>query len=438
MIPGPNKNGRQSWLDGLRGIAAVIVAWFHFTVGEMQVPFRLFGEEPAEQNRYFIQLPPFRILFAGQAMVSLFFVISGYSVPIAIIRLRGQKGNAEFYRKITSSVVRRGFRLYMPVLVLCIISHLLFFVGAYHFVFGEGEGCAGAEPWSNGLSHFKCFILSILSTLQLAGPYYTGGLNSQLWTMFVELKGSLAIYLTLLALVSASSRTRAITIACFASVFVFFGMHQFFCFFAGLLFAELDTMSSISPGSTLPTMDIQKSSKTRSRLNQAVILAVFALGTYLLCLPYNDDFPSDYWFPSDIDILPFWEGRSIRIYSWYSIGAVMLVGAIRHLTTIKNLLQTSLCRFLGEISFSLYLLHQTVIRVFRNPILQFVCWKLFGMGFRPTRDDEAGGYVYFLSWAVAAGVIGPVLVVSATFMARVIDRRSIALAYQVEERLLGS
>jgi peptidoglycan/LPS O-acetylase OafA/YrhL len=148
-MPERSMDGRQRWLDGLRGVAAVIVAWFHFTVGEMKIPYRGFNDEPAEQNRHIIQLPPFRILYAGKAMVTLFFVISGYSVPLAIIRRRSQNNNADCYRKLTSSVIRRGFRLYLPIILVCMTSQILFFMGAYsNWSFPRTEGCPRAPPWS--------------------------------------------------------------------------------------------------------------------------------------------------------------------------------------------------------------------------------------------------------------------------------------------------
>ncbi|RAK94850.1 acyltransferase family protein [Aspergillus ibericus CBS 121593] len=138
--------GREHWLDGLRGIAAAIVAWFHFTVCEMGPPYRSFWSTPAEDNRRWFQLPPFRLLFAGQAMVLIFFVISGYAVSISIVRLR-EEAPTHFYRKLTYSVLRRGFRLYIPVLVLCLLSHAALYTGLMDWTPGNPkEGCPGAEP----------------------------------------------------------------------------------------------------------------------------------------------------------------------------------------------------------------------------------------------------------------------------------------------------
>ncbi|KAL2832429.1 acyltransferase 3 [Aspergillus cavernicola] len=434
MIPRASKEGRQGWLDGLRGTAAAIVAWFHFTVGEMHIPYRGFGDTPAEQNRYLIQLPPFRILFAGKAMVPLFFVISGYSLPLAIIRLRGQNNNVDCYRKLTSSVLRRGFRLYVPVLIVCMISQVLFFVGAYYsWFFPEGEGCPGAAPWSSIRQHFKCFASAFLSALGFVDPTSASGLNSQLWTMLVELRGSLAIYLTTVGLLSVTHRVRMTTIALLAFLFLWFGFHESFCFFSGLLFAELDLLNHSLPSFSVPVT--QTVYARRPKRSLTATLALFVVGAYLLCLPYRED--HDDWYSSEIGILPFWDYPGKRITSWFSVGAVMVVGAIRNLPSIKKVLESPIAQFSGEISFSLYLIHQTIIRIFRGPILETVCWRFWGKGFGATRDDEAGSHVYYLSWMVAAAFIGPLLFISATLMTRTIDRRSIVLAYQLEERLSG-
>ncbi|OJJ06586.1 hypothetical protein ASPVEDRAFT_65238 [Aspergillus versicolor CBS 583.65] len=425
---------RQRWLDGLRGIAAAIVTWFHFTVGEMHIPYRGFTDTPAEENRHLIQLPPFRTLFAGTAMVPLFFVISGYSVPLAIIRLRGQNHNADCYRKLTSSALRRGFRLYFPVLFICVISQLLFFAGAYSsWRFPETEGCPGAEPWSSIWPHLKCLSLSLVSALGLVPIGGTQGLNSQLWTMLVELHGSFLLYLTILALLSATPRARLATIGVLNFVLFWFGFHEFLCFFSGLLFAELDLVNYMSINLLPPVT--HKSSSRRSKLFLIAVLAILAVGIYLISMPLRVDHYDEYWYSSEISILPFWNYPVKRINSWYSVGAVLTVFAIRHLPLIRKVLESPIPQFAGEISFSLYLIHQTFIRILRNLILETVCRTLWGKGFAATRDDEAGSHVYYLSWMVAVGVVGPLLVVTAVLMTRTVDRRSIALAYKLEEKM---
>lgn len=154
-------------------------------------------------------------------------------------------------------------------------------------------------------------------------------------------------------------------------------------------------------------------------------------------MPLRVDHYEDYWYSSELTILPFWNYPIKRINSWYSVGAVLTVFAIRGLPVLKTALESSIPQFAGEISFSLYLIHQTFIRILRNPILEMVCRTLGGQGFAATRDDGYGSHVYYLSWVVATGVVGSLLVVTAALMTRTVDRRSIALAYRLEERLSG-
>ncbi|KAJ0417020.1 acyltransferase 3 [Aspergillus carlsbadensis] len=428
--------GRQRWLDGLRGIAAAIVAWFHFTVGEMKIPYRGFGDEPAEQNRRLIQLPPFRIPFAGKAMVTLFFVISGYSVPLAIIRRRGQSSNADCYRKLTSSVIRRGFRLYLPIIFVCITSQILFFMGAYsNWSFPRTEGCPRAPPWSATWQHLRCFALSFLSSIGFVEAKSSSGLNPQLWTMPIELKGSFAVYLIILGLLPATPKVRLMIVAILAALFLYFGFQELFCFFSGLLFAELEVMNQ--NGAIFVAPVTHKPPIAKPRWSLAAFIALFASGIYLLCLPYRGGSYEDYWYSSRLSILPYWDHPVKRINFWWFIGSIMLTAAIRCLPLIRKGLESPIAQFLGEISFSLYLLHQTFIRVLRNPILNWTCWKLWGRNFEATRADAAGSDVYYWSWTVAATFIFPLLVMSATVMTRTVNRRSIALTYQFEEWLSG-
>src|SRR4051794_14591073 len=66
-----------SYLDGLRGIASVIVFFCHFTE-EIYPPLTpTYGLNP-DQPSAWIQLPFARLIFSGRPMVHIFFVISGF------------------------------------------------------------------------------------------------------------------------------------------------------------------------------------------------------------------------------------------------------------------------------------------------------------------------------------------------------------------------
>lgn len=423
---------RENWLDGLRGIAAAIVAWFHFTVGEMKTPYRSFWAVPADENRNPFQLPPLRLLFAGQSMVLLFFVISGYAVSTSIIRLRDD-APAQFYRKLTSSVFRRGFRLYIPVLILCVICHMSLYIGLFNWFPGELEGCSGAEPWSALQPHLSCLTMTFLTTLHLSGPFYVTGYNFHLWTISYEYQCSLAVYLIILGLASIRPKVRLVVIACLSATFMWFGSPILSAFIAGLLFAELDTLreASWSLGQKIePTTVVRNSANIFTGL-------LFVSGIYLLCLPQDPTFPPDFWFQSYLK-LPFYVDPEIRIRGWHAVGAILVVGTLRRHRFLRVPLESRPVQFLGTISFSLYLFHPLFIMVMRNRILEAVCHYLWGADFWQTQHDESAWYVIFLAWTVAAVAIGPSLILASVYMTKIVNRKSVVWSYKVENLVSGA
>lgn len=72
-----------AYLDGLRGVAALFVAFDHYVA--QFFPYISKGylsqdksEPGAGENNRFVQLPIIRVFYNGWFMVSIFFVISGY------------------------------------------------------------------------------------------------------------------------------------------------------------------------------------------------------------------------------------------------------------------------------------------------------------------------------------------------------------------------
>jgi hypothetical protein len=80
----PRKLHLTSYLDGLRGVAALFVVFAHYQAtffpylgaGWHQKGQREDGTEKA--NNYIVQFPIIRTFYAARFMVSIFFVISGY------------------------------------------------------------------------------------------------------------------------------------------------------------------------------------------------------------------------------------------------------------------------------------------------------------------------------------------------------------------------
>ena len=437
-VPG----SRQSWLDGLRGIAAVVVAWFHFTVDVMQMPYRSFYDDPPEENRYLIQRPPFKLLFCGQAMVRVFFVISGYSVSYSIIRYRDPQNNLTYYKKLSSSVLRRLFRLYIPVAALCVVSQLVFYVGAYHWNFEGNEGCPGAEPYGPFWPHLRCAGTSFLTSMFIThGQFFSGGLNGQLWSMADELVGSIAVYLALICFAQVQPRPRMVGLGFLTALLLWNGSPHTAAFLAGHLYAEIDLFSQQKqyhmPHASLLEEKLPSSREHHKILLQTLRIGILLFGIYFLCLPVVPDFPTDYWFPLSYNPFPLYDYGFGGINGFHAVGSIIVVGVLRYLPYLKGLLASRTAEWLGKISFCFYLFHQVFIRTMRNPIQDFVCFSMRGEDLRATRDDPEGGYTYFLSWVVAGSILGPLVFSASHFLTNVIDRYAIHTSHTVEKYLTG-
>lgn len=85
----PTRNQNIAALEDLRGIACLIVVNQHFTYNFTEQIFASWGTEP--QAHYITQIPIVSALWAGHAMVEVFFVISGYVLSHKPLKLAREK-----------------------------------------------------------------------------------------------------------------------------------------------------------------------------------------------------------------------------------------------------------------------------------------------------------------------------------------------------------
>ncbi|CAI6331793.1 unnamed protein product [Periconia digitata] len=438
---------RKIWLDGLRGTAALIVAFFHLTTGSLAMPYRSFWDSPASENRHFIQIAPLRVIIAGQAMVDIFFVVSGYSISTGLIKLRNEGSMTDFYRKLTSSVVRRIFRLSFPVVVMMLISHVLFYGGTYALEFGEGQGCPEAKPWGSPIPHIECLVRSFVSIVNLQSSQDMT-LNNHFWTIPVEIRGSMKVYLALLGLSTVGEKARLMVLGLLVVRFGWNGNPEFLAFFAGLLYAELDArrkhheLQLTSPLSSWSNKDYLVPKASRTRLVTALRYFVFALGFYLICLPVpmwhegdiTPTFSPDWNFLTIIPPLPWWDWE-IKMRTWHTIGAIVIVGGMRHLPRIRAPFEWKAAQFLGHISFSLYLCHQTVYRIMLNRLLSWTSLGLSGLDYWGAKYQGRDGIV-FAAWVISTAAIGVVTIMFSRYLANSVDQRSVSIGFRVEKFLV--
>ena len=183
---------RQTHIDSLRGIAALIVIIVHYLAAFY--PYTIFGAQEGYQQHLAVEnivfFPPFGMIVGGQFAVCLFFILSGYVLSYSAL---GQPIQA---RKMIAAIIKRPIRLGGLVLFSILAASLLWSLNLY-------DNTAAAElssstPW---FSHFWSgnFDFSALLLNLSTAPFSSGEMyNVPLWTVKIELYGSIMVYAFLL------------------------------------------------------------------------------------------------------------------------------------------------------------------------------------------------------------------------------------------------
>lgn len=192
-----------SSLHGLRGLGACAIFTRHLLISFWDFPDHGFT---GDEKELFIRYPVLRAPFAGNAMVVVFLVVSGYLDSIKPLQLI-QDGKWEpLQRHLASAMFRRGLRLFLPALLACVLIAFFIWLGLYdwgeeyrsiHFASKGGR----LLQQNNICLQLRDMLVSFSQLLDLtqAKPVFPV-VNIHLWTLPVELRCSFLRYSTLLCI----------------------------------------------------------------------------------------------------------------------------------------------------------------------------------------------------------------------------------------------
>lgn len=308
-------------LDGLRGVAAVMVVIFH-----------LFDAFSGDNHLI-------KIINHGYLAVDFFFLLSGFVIGYAY-NDRWNKMSLKVFFK------RRLIRLHPMVIMAMVIGAICFYFGASPILFPQ---LSQVPFWKVLLTMFVGFTLLPLPTsMDIRGWGEMHPLNGPAWTLFFEYVGNILYgvfirrisntFLSLLVFLSACALIHLAITSPNGDVFGGWSIEpaQFrigitrllFPFLAGVLLSRL---------------------KKPSRIKNAFALSVLMI-IVVLSLPRVGG-TENLWLNG------LYESFSIVIL----FPLIVYIGASGE---IKNVVSLKICRFFGNISYPIYIIHFPLIYIY--------------------------------------------------------------------------
>ncbi|CAJ2510023.1 Uu.00g059230.m01.CDS01, partial [Anthostomella pinea] len=339
-----------AYLDGLRGVAALVVYVFH--LGYLWFPFLRHGHGALHSEDLFLQLPVVRVLHSGRASVTLFFVISGYVISartLSLIYLQHHRGGAQqqaegrVLESLAGSLFRRPLRLYLPVVASTLVILVLL---RFDVLIKDPTKGAALPPRKDGLGqqlwHWLAHMLFMINPFRpITGRanLYSPPYNGHLWTIPVEFKGSVTVFVLLLAFARARRCVHLAAAAAAAALCCLVQMgdcdQALFC--AGMILAELALR--FPPVSEKSVVEIPCctrplslfGAKTRRRCRHILTIILFVSGLHLLSYPEERCPKMPGYRTISRLVPPFYAKKeeNTQLF-WMSVGSVLFILALMY------------------------------------------------------------------------------------------------------------
>jgi peptidoglycan/LPS O-acetylase OafA/YrhL len=323
-------SGRVPSLDGLRGIAALIVVFHHLALLFTPIYAATFAARSPEAYSepwslvWWMTSSPAYLLLAGPESVLIFFVLSGLVVTLPVLN------RADF--SWISYYPQRLARLYIPAAASVLLALVLRAVADCFAAEGVGTAVGEGTSWR-----------SVLNAFDLVSGSFS--LNEPLWTLRWEVIFS--ILLPLFVIVAVAARTRWVLVAVAAGIATMMGS----------FFTELTSFSYLPVfllGALLAVKftSIQRwaADPSRARLVWWLGLLGFVLSVLTITL-----------HASVVGAFPGKFRLQALAMSVQFVGCVGIVLVAAFWVPAARALSTKFCQWLGRVSFSLYLVHTPVI-----------------------------------------------------------------------------
>ncbi|CAN5208930.1 hypothetical protein BH09ACT1_BH09ACT1_02510 [soil metagenome] len=320
-------------LDGLRGVASLIVVFHHLSLTVPGISDVNLGSAtsppPTWSAAWWLTSTPAQLLVAGPEAVLVFFVLSGLVVALPVLT-RPRFDWIAYYPQ-------RMLRLYLPVIASVLLAAVV-------ILLAHERSQNGQSYWVSHYSYGTLDWQQVLSAMDVI--IGQTDVNNSLWSLRWEVLFSLALPVFVIIAVVTRRFWRLTIIGCFGAVLIgAFGVNSTFFYLPAFL---VGTVIAVRREAVRRWVD----ANGRRAIVGGVALVVLSL--LLITLHWT------VWavIPGS-PIVTILDAAEV-------LGAAGLVLASGFWTPLVRLLSTSFFQWLGRISFSLYLVHVPIILAVAN------------------------------------------------------------------------
>ncbi len=323
------QHGKSAYLDGIRGVAAFGVFLNHFSLAFYSAWFTR-KATTSHLGGYELQFSssPFSFLINGAYFVAIFFVLSGFVLSRKYFRTADPE-------VLVSGMNRRFIRLYIPIAFTLLLS---WFLMSNHLYYNTQASVITLSDWFSRLWRFTDPDGRLLASITYGTMFYgDASFDTCLWTISYELFGSYMVFLFLLLTHYTRKFRLPLLLLAIAACFAL-NSPFYLSFFLGITLCYTE----------------QWADRQQFRAGTIVALMLIACSLLLGSLPYCTPIPGSW---QDTIKNTIWD------YTPWCLpaAAYLLVLAYIIAPPLQRLTGALPFRFLGYISFSLYLLHPILI-----------------------------------------------------------------------------
>lgn len=326
--------GRITWIDGLKGIACLLIFTHHFALEYFNGAY--FGPEAASLLPYGIDIrlsyEPYGVLLNGNFCVCVFITLAAFLTAHSVLRYC----DGSWQEKISGMIVKRYIRLVIP----CGTAGMLYWVlRQYLAPFAVCYSDLKNQMTFMGTLWHALIRMWITSDSEVIGPY---------WMLYIIFWGTfIAIILALAARYSKKWVLPFFFLA--ASLFLWLKDDYYLCIVLGVLLAYL----------------VRKSLTAESRQVRWLGLIPLAAGLYLGGYP---SYAQPVFFYRYLGKIGTHILANRTIFFYHILGAGLLVLGIVLCVPVQKALSVKPLKWLGSISMSVFVLHIIVLQFVGRPL----------------------------------------------------------------------